>query len=62
MKKLLVIVFVMAVFSAIIISRHGRNASREVVAQSNTPVVAEPSSTVQTNLHFDGLHANPNVQ
>lgn len=23
---------------------------------------AEPSSTVQTNLHFDGLHANPNVQ
>lgn len=63
MKKQSLILIGVAVISAIVyISWPSSNASREI-AQSNTPAVTEPSSTVQTsNLHFDGLHANPNVQ
>lgn len=63
MKKLSLILIGVAVFTAIIIvSRPSSNANREVAQSNNTPVAVEPSSTVQTNLHFDGLHANPNVQ
>lgn len=61
MKKTSLILLSVAVIAVMIISRPKSSAVREVV-QSDNVLIANESSVTQTNLHFEGLHLNPNIQ
>jgi hypothetical protein len=61
MKKTSLILLSVAVIAVMIISRPKNSAVREVV-QSDNVLIANESSVIQTNLHFGGLHLNPNIQ
>ena len=65
MKKTLLGLIGVAVFTAIVyFAQTGRNANKEQVTQQidSTESAEVASSHTATNLHFENLHVNPQVQ
>ncbi|MDE2040928.1 MAG: hypothetical protein KGI59_00875 [Patescibacteria group bacterium] len=64
MKKLSLILIGVAVLVmlAIHFGSRGGNAQEQTAVQTNEAAGPEMASNTTTNLHFDNLHANPQVQ
>lgn len=64
MKKTILILIGAAVLVAVAIhfGSKGGNAQEQTVVQTNEAAGTEVASNTTTNLHFDNLHANPQVQ